>query len=108
VAERMSLTGRTAVVTGAAAGIGRAIAVSLARRGCNLAIADIDEESARRHAKYPKLLRLPPEVAGETIMRHRTPTIARTHRLERKDYLSDRTLFPVSYWKLLMRRAGLR
>jgi NAD(P)-dependent dehydrogenase (short-subunit alcohol dehydrogenase family) len=43
VAERMRLTGRTAVVTGAASGIGRAIVVSLARRGCNLALADIDE-----------------------------------------------------------------
>ena len=43
MAERMCLTGRTAVVTGAAGGIGRAIAVSLARRGCNLALADIDE-----------------------------------------------------------------
>ena len=43
MAERMRLKGRTAVVTGAASGIGRAIAVSLARRGCNLALADIDE-----------------------------------------------------------------
>src|SRR5215207_11576616 len=43
MAERMCLAGRTAVVTGAAGGIGRAIAVSLARRGCHLALADIDE-----------------------------------------------------------------
>lgn len=43
MAERMRLAGRTAVVTGAAGGIGRAIAVSLARRGCNLALADLDE-----------------------------------------------------------------
>ncbi len=39
----MDLTGRVAVVTGAASGIGRAIAVSLARRGCHLALADRDE-----------------------------------------------------------------
>ena len=39
----MNLAGRTAVVTGAASGIGRAIAVSLAARRCHLALADIDE-----------------------------------------------------------------
>jgi NAD(P)-dependent dehydrogenase (short-subunit alcohol dehydrogenase family) len=39
----LNLKGRTAVVTGAAGGIGRAIAVSLARRGCHLAVADIDD-----------------------------------------------------------------
>jgi NAD(P)-dependent dehydrogenase (short-subunit alcohol dehydrogenase family) len=38
-----TLKGRTAVVTGAAGGIGRGIAVSLARRGCHLALADIDD-----------------------------------------------------------------
>jgi NAD(P)-dependent dehydrogenase (short-subunit alcohol dehydrogenase family) len=43
LAERMNLKRRTAIVTGAASGIGRGIAVSLARRGCNLALADIDE-----------------------------------------------------------------
>jgi NAD(P)-dependent dehydrogenase (short-subunit alcohol dehydrogenase family) len=43
VAEPMRLCGRTAVVTGAAGGIGRAIAVSLARRGCHLALADVNE-----------------------------------------------------------------
>ena len=39
----MRLSGRTAVVTGAAGGIGRAIALSLARRGCHLALADLNE-----------------------------------------------------------------
>jgi NAD(P)-dependent dehydrogenase (short-subunit alcohol dehydrogenase family) len=43
MSERMRLEGRTAVITGAGGGIGRAIAVSLARRRCHLALADIDE-----------------------------------------------------------------
>jgi NAD(P)-dependent dehydrogenase (short-subunit alcohol dehydrogenase family) len=38
------LKGRTAVVTGAASGIGRGIARALARRGCNLALADLNDE----------------------------------------------------------------
>ncbi len=41
----LNLKGRTAVVTGAAGGIGRAIATSLARRGCNLALADINDDA---------------------------------------------------------------
>jgi len=36
------LSGRTAAVTGAASGIGRMLAVNMAREGCNLALADID------------------------------------------------------------------
>src|SRR5215469_7275509 len=39
----MRLENRTAVVTGAASGIGRAVAISLARRGCHLALADVNE-----------------------------------------------------------------
>jgi len=39
----MRLKDRTAVVIGAGSGIGRAIARSLAQRGCHLALADISE-----------------------------------------------------------------
>ena len=39
----MNFAGKTAVVTGAASGIGRAISRSLARRGCHLALADVNE-----------------------------------------------------------------
>jgi len=46
----LKLKGRTAVVTGAAGGIGRGIAVALARRGCHLALADIDDAALARTA----------------------------------------------------------
>jgi NAD(P)-dependent dehydrogenase (short-subunit alcohol dehydrogenase family) len=46
----LKLTGRTAVVTGAAGGIGRGIAVALARRGCHLALADIDDAALAQTA----------------------------------------------------------
>ena len=42
-ASHPPLAGRTAVVTGAASGIGRALAVRLSRHGCPVAIADADE-----------------------------------------------------------------
>ena len=40
--SKMRLAGRTAVVTGAASGIGRGLAIVLARRGCHLALADVN------------------------------------------------------------------
>jgi NAD(P)-dependent dehydrogenase (short-subunit alcohol dehydrogenase family) len=40
----MNFRGRTAVITGAASGIGRGTAQALAARGCNLALADLNEE----------------------------------------------------------------
>jgi len=39
----VELSGRTAVITGASSGIGRRIALAYAERGCNVVIADIDE-----------------------------------------------------------------
>src|SRR3984957_16330706 len=45
-----SLTGRTAIVTGAAAGIGHAIAVRLADAGATIAVADLDLDGAQKVA----------------------------------------------------------
>ncbi|WP_421789606.1 SDR family NAD(P)-dependent oxidoreductase [Hyphobacterium sp.] len=42
--SRLDLAGKTAVVTGAASGIGEALAKALAARGCHLALADINED----------------------------------------------------------------
>jgi NAD(P)-dependent dehydrogenase (short-subunit alcohol dehydrogenase family) len=47
----MNLENRTAVITGAGSGIGRAIAVSLARRGCNLALADVSDAGLSETAR---------------------------------------------------------
>ena len=38
------LTGRVAVITGAASGIGRATAIALARRGVDVVLADVDDD----------------------------------------------------------------
>lgn len=45
------MDGRTAVVTGAGAGIGRAIALRLAEEGCHLAIVDVDDARLEQTAE---------------------------------------------------------
>jgi len=52
----MHLAGRVAVVTGAGSGIGRATALAMARRGCHLALADIDEASVGATAAAARAL----------------------------------------------------
>jgi NAD(P)-dependent dehydrogenase (short-subunit alcohol dehydrogenase family) len=45
-----TFSGKVAAVTGAASGIGRALAVALARRGCEVAISDVDAQGLAQTA----------------------------------------------------------
>lgn len=46
-----SLSGKHAVVTGAGSGIGKAVALLLAKQGATVYVADINEEQAKETAK---------------------------------------------------------
>jgi NADP-dependent 3-hydroxy acid dehydrogenase YdfG len=52
----LNLTNKVAVITGAGSGIGRATALAMARRGCHLALADIDETAVRDSAREAQAL----------------------------------------------------
>ncbi len=62
------LEGKRAIITGAGAGIGRAIAIRLASEGARVALADVDEDAARRVAE---------EINGDTIVQETDVTRAK-------------------------------
>jgi NAD(P)-dependent dehydrogenase (short-subunit alcohol dehydrogenase family) len=50
MSQNLTFSGKTAVITGAASGIGRALAQALAARGCDLALADVNAEGLEETA----------------------------------------------------------
>jgi NAD(P)-dependent dehydrogenase (short-subunit alcohol dehydrogenase family) len=58
----MDLHGKVAIVTGAARGIGRAVALKLARHGADVVIADVDLDSARVYGEALAAPGVPDEV----------------------------------------------
>ena len=71
----MRLNGKTAVVTGAAAGIGKGIAAAFAREGANVLIADLDLQTgtavaAEINATGAKALQDPVAPVDNTSLAH--------------------------------------
>jgi NAD(P)-dependent dehydrogenase (short-subunit alcohol dehydrogenase family) len=72
----MKLAHRTAVITGAASGIGRAIAISLASGRCGLALADVNDAGLRETARMAQLAQRDP--TNQTTPRS-VPRISQHH-----------------------------
>jgi len=63
------LKGRTAVVTGAGSGLGRAMALAFAREGMRLALADVDEKGLQETASQVEGFAMKVDVSKEAEVR---------------------------------------
>lgn len=74
----LQLTGRTALVTGAASGIGRAVAIALAAEGMTVALLDRDEAGLRATAAdmRTEAVILPADITDEAQVRRAVASAA--------------------------------
>jgi NAD(P)-dependent dehydrogenase (short-subunit alcohol dehydrogenase family) len=91
-----NLSGKTALVTGAASGIGRATAVAFARRGANLVICDVNEAGLAETAETIRRL-------GRDVLSRRVDVASRAAVAELADAVHAR----VSAVDILMNNAGV-
>ena len=111
---KVNLDGKIALVTGAARGIGQAIADALARNGAKVAYADIDFDAAKKSAvKTPGALALRLDVASETEIEHALQELLRAfgqldilvnnagvNTIAHRVHLDQ---FPVEEWERILR-----
>lgn len=90
------IAGRTAVVTGAAAGIGRALALGLARKGAKLVLADLDLARAQDVAAQVE------ELGGKAVARK--VDVSKADEIEALAELADETFGGTD---LLFNNAGI-
>jgi 3-oxoacyl-[acyl-carrier protein] reductase len=77
------LTGQTAIVTGAATGLGEAIARRLAASGATVAVADLDQEGAATVASSIQGFALPVDVTKDASIREAVAAVLeRTGRID--------------------------
>ena len=88
------LNGKLAVVTGAASGIGRALSIGLAAKGCNLALVDMDQAG---------LEALKAQIEGVQVTTH----IADVGDRERMKVLADQVAAAHDGIHLLINNAGI-
>lgn len=93
----MKLLGRVGVVTGAGRGLGRSVALELAREGCDVVAADLDSESAARTAA---------EVAG--LGRRCLPVRVDVSQRGEVEAMVQATLAEMGRLDILVNNAGIK
>lgn len=93
----MSFNGKTAVITGASRGIGRAIAEVLAERGADIVVADINEAQAQSTAQ---------EIA-EATGRRALPLMVNVSDLSNCQAMIDKALAEFGKVDILVNNAGI-